>query len=86
LFGFFISVDIVMVAVVLMHIFMPLISVKTAVAFLGVLPAVAFLAPVWALLAILLGSVPMLKTYSAMNTCLIFFNYPLTIFALLFFK
>jgi hypothetical protein len=75
-----------MVAIVIMHLFRPVILVETAIAFLGILPVVAVLAPMWALFAILLGSVQMLKTYSTMNTCLIFFNYPLTIFALLFLK
>jgi hypothetical protein len=50
------------------------------------MPGLIVLAPIWCLLACLLGSIKMLKTYSTMNACLVFLNYPLTIAAMIYYK
>ncbi len=51
-----------------------------------ILPAVAFLGPLWGILASMSGSAPMLKTYSSMNATLFLVNCPLTFLFMLYMR
>lgn len=52
--------------------------------FLFIMPGVTIIAPIWGLLAVLLGSAQMMKSYSTMNSTMLALNYPLTLLYLWF--
>lgn len=81
------SLELLITIVFMLHILNPISNVfKFGLPFLFVLPGLTIIAPIWGLLAILIGSSTMLKSYSNMNATMIVMNYPLTILYLLYSK
>jgi len=73
--------------VFLVHIINPLKNVWTfGFPFLFILPAITIIAPIWGLLAVMLGSSTMMKSYSNMNSSMVAINYPLTLIVMIYMK
>lgn len=80
LFAVFLSLDLALTTAMILHIFTPgdLKTTTYGLTFFGILPVIALVGPIWALIAVMKGDVVMLKIYSSINICLVLFNYPLT--------
>lgn len=86
-FSMTLSLELLITAVFLLHLTGPASNVWTfGFPFLFVLPGLTLIAPVWGLVATMMGSAPMLKSYSTINETMLLTNYPLTLVALWFFS
>lgn len=86
-FSLAIAFEVLVSAVFMMHVLHPTDNIKTfGLPYLFILPGLPLIAPVWGVLATLLGSPQMLKTYSNMNATMIMLNYPLTLLSLWLFS
>jgi len=87
MYSVYFSLELLMTMVFILHIMNPISNVfGFGFPFLFVLPGLTIIAPIWGLLAILIGSATMLKSYSNMNATLVVMNYPLTALYLLYSK
>jgi len=85
MFSVTMSLEILLTVVFLLHIVNPLSNVfGFGFPFLFIMPGLTIIAPIWGLSAILCGSATMLKSYSNMNSTMLFLNYPLTLMYLVF--
>lgn len=87
MYAFFLSLELLLSFVFLVHIANPTSNLwGFGFPYLFIMPGLTVIGPFWGLMAILLGSATMMKSYSNMNVTMIVINYPLTILYLWFAK
>ena len=87
LFSLTLTWEILLTVAFLCHIGSPVRNWTTfGIPFVLILPGLVFIAPLYGVLAVMMGSAPMLKTYSTMNVCMMMFNYPLTLAVMIYLR
>lgn len=84
MFSMSLAIEFMLTTLFLLHIANPISNIQGfGFPFLCILPGLPVFAPFWGLIATMLGSVEMLKSYSSMNSTMMLVNYPITLIFLI---